>query len=467
MGFLLTVFYFLLSYLTPVGVFGWSVQPLRLELLVAITLLPICMARLPCSFLLSAPQFGSVIAVALLVFWSTMANSLWVGGATHSFLEFIPWAFSYVLVCLFVDSVRRLKLVALLLIGICIWVLAHGAIDLLRGLPESGPPISPFTGSVDVRLWNSLHPFLYVERASTAGWIYRIRAPLGEINDPNDFAQLMLCALPLVFLFWRKKAWIRNAVFTLLPAGALIFGIYLTHSRGALIGLVAITVVATHRRLGTIPAILLAMGLFAAAMATGFTGGRQISIASGSDRTALWSQGLTLVKEHPFFGVGYEQFAENVGHTAHNSIVVCVAEIGILGFYFWCAFLFTSLRNVMILSSRRRLCEPTEDTRANSPRLRLDRANEPLDKALVNRVAFLLLLSLTGFLVAGCFLSRAFVMTFFVLGGLIDVLYEMARAHGMVSPRLTLSRTMIYSIGTMVCLLSSVYLILRVINIVD
>lgn len=468
MGFLLTILYFLLSYLTPVGVFGWSVQPMHLELLVALILAFMCVFRLPATFMLSAPQFIAVMALALAVFTSTLANSFWVGGATQAFFDFIPWIFSYVLACLFVDSVRRLKMIAILIAAICIWISLHGAADLLYGLPNSGPPISPITGSVDMRAWNLQHPYVYVERSSTAGWIYRLRAPLGEINDPNDFAQLSLCALPLVFFFWRKKAHFRNLLFVGAPACALIAGIYLTHSRGALVALVAMTLIATHRRLGTTPAVLLTVGLFAAAMATGFTGGRQISLESGSDRTALWSLGLTLVKSHPAFGVGYGQFAETAGHTAHNSIVVCVAEIGIVGFYFWCAFLLCSLRNVSTLASRQELCEPKVEAHPSALQIHHhSKANEPIDKALVNRMAFLLLLALTGFLVAGWFLSRAFVMTFFLLGGMIDALYEMARARGMVPPRLKLSRTMVYSLGTTVCLLSSVYVILRVINVIN
>jgi hypothetical protein len=39
-------------------------------------------------------------------------------------------------------------------------------------------------------------------------------------------------------------------------------------------------------------------------------------------------------------------------------------------------------------------------------------------------------LSFTGFLVAGWFLSRTYVMTFFLLGGMVEVVYEMALQRG-------------------------------------
>jgi hypothetical protein len=51
----------------------------------------------------------------------------------------------------------------------------------------------------------------------------------------------------------------------------------------------------------------------------------------------------------------------------------------------------------------------------------------------------LLVLSLTGFLVAGWFLSRAYVMTFFLLGGMVEVVYEMALRRGMITSRLSLA----------------------------
>ena len=50
----------------------------------------------------------------------------------------------------------------------------------------------------------------------------------------------------------------------------------------------AVAVVAARRRIGTLPALLVAGGLFVAAMALHFTGGREISAGSGADRTGLW-----------------------------------------------------------------------------------------------------------------------------------------------------------------------------------
>ena len=75
-----------------------------------------------------------------------------------------------------------------------------------------------------------------------------------------------------------------------------------------------------------------------------------------------------------------------------------------------------------------------------------------------------MLLSLMGFLAAGWFLSRAFVLTLFLLGGLSEAMYQMALLRGMVPPRLKLGRVLPYS-GLLACsLLIMMYLMIRVLN---
>jgi len=89
---------------------------------------------------------------------------------------------------------------------------------------------------------------------------------------------------------------------------------------------------------------------------------------------------------------------------------------------------------------------------------------ETLDKAEINRLGRLLILSMTGFLVAGWFLSRAFVMTFFLLGGMVEVVYEMALRREMIAPRLRLARVLPYAAVFAIALLLVLYIMLRVLN---
>ena len=119
----------------------------------------------------------------------------------------------------------------------------------------------------------------------------------------------------------------------------------------------AVAVVAAKRRIGTVPALLLAGGLFVAASALNFTGGRESRPMPVRTAQALWGAGLQMLKSHPLFGVGFGNFADHAGLTAHNSIVVCAAELGLFGLYFWSLFLFPTVRDAMAIASPAKVTE--------------------------------------------------------------------------------------------------------------
>jgi hypothetical protein len=86
------------------------------------------------------------------------------------------------------------------------------------------------------------------------------------------------------------------------------------------------------------------------------------------------------------------------------------------------------------------------------------------DEAEIVKFARLLILSFTGFLVTGWFLSRAFVLTLFLLGGITEVVFEMARQRGMVAGRLPFGRVVKYSGWMMAGLVLLMWILLRVVN---
>jgi hypothetical protein len=224
--------------------------------------------------------------------------------------------------------------------------------------------------------------------------------------------------------------------------------------------------VAARRRIGTLPALLLAGALFASAMALQFTGGRAISAESGADRTSLWGQGLEIFKAHPLFGVGFGNMPDYTDdhHTAHNTVVVCAVELGLFGLYFWSLFLFTTARDALAVASPTKVTEGEPIVPEESPFPQSAWKVEVSDKAEINHLGRLMVLSLTGFLVAGIFLSRAYVMTFFLLGGMVEVVFQMALDRGMIAPRLSLARALTYASGLAISLLLAMYALLRIVN---
>jgi O-antigen ligase len=459
MGFVLSILYFVTSYLTPPVLFG-SLAVYRIELILDILILFVSLPKLAGSIVLKTPQSLALFGLTLAAFMSVLIGEHWAGGAVNMFVEFIPNIFTYFFVCLHCNSKRKLQVLVLMLLFVCLFVTAHGYIDQLHGVPESahGLPDDEYQANRDI--WETEHPYLTPLGNDVGASYYRIRG-LGEIHDPNDFGQLVVCVIPLVFIFWRAKKMLQNIAFVLLPVCALLYGVFLTHSRGALLALIAMAVVAGRRRIGTLPALLVAGGLFAAAMALNFTGGREISAESGSDRTDLWSGSMQLLKSHPLFGVGAGNLPDYLGHTAHNSVMVCAAELGLFGLYFWSLFLFSSVRDALVTASPGKVSEgePIVAEKGLFPQ-----ATKDVDKAEINQMGRLLVLSLVGFLVAGWFLSRAIVMTFFLLGGMAEVVYEMALRRGMIAPRLRLARVLPYAGILTIALILLMYIMLRTTN---
>jgi O-antigen ligase len=464
MGFVLSIFYFVTYYLTPTVIFG-PLAVYRVELIIAILVFIISLPRMVGSSIFKTPQFAAVIGLAFAAFLSVLIAVRWPGGAVAAILGFIPNAFAYILVYLHCNSRMKLQAVVLILLFVCLFVIAHGYIDLRYGVPAGGPSQSEDEESAGPNLWNMEHPYLLPMGSDAGVPVYRLRG-LGLINDPNDFGQLIVCVIPLMFIFWRSKKMLWNIACVILPVSALLFGTFLTHSRGALVALMAVAVVAARRRAGTLPALLLGGVLFVAAMSMNFTGGRDISASAGADRTSLWSQSMQTFKAHPIFGVGIGNLGDytDTHQTAHNSVVVCAAELGFFGLFFWSIFLFSTMRDVLAMASPTKVSEPETNDFEEAGFPHPTRLNESIDKMEVNRIGRLLVLSLTGFLVAGWFLSRAYIMTFFLIGGMVEVVYEMALQRGMIAPRLPFARVMPYAVGLAISLVFLMYIILRVTN---
>lgn len=464
MGFVLSILYFVTSYLTPVTLFG-QLAAYHIELILAALIFLVSLPKLSKSFIFRTPQSLALIGLAGAVVASVLIAVRWPGGAVHAFLEFIPFAFAYFLVCLHCNSKRKLKILILMLMFVCLFVIAHGYIDLRHGAAASGPPDTESTETAAMNPWNMAHPYLIAMRNGKGDWIYRLRG-LGDINDPNDFAQLVVCLIPLVFIFWHRRRMPRNIVLVLLPVCVLLYGTFLTHSRGALLALLAMVLVASRRRIGALPALLIAGGLFVAATTMNFTGGRDISISAGVDRTTLWGEGLQLLKSHPLFGVGLGNFGEysDAHLTAHNSVLVCATELGMFGLFFWSLFLFSTIRDALVIASPAKVSEGEPLKPEESPFPETARKTEALDKNEINRLGRLLVLSLVGFLVTGWFLSRAYIMMFFMLGGMVEVVFEVARRRGMIASRMRMTRLIPYAGGLAVSLVLLVYVMLRVTN---
>lgn len=464
MGFILSILYLVISFLTPEAMFG-SLAKFHIQLILAALTFLVSIPRLLRSPILKAPQSWGLLGLALAGFLSLLVGVHWLGGAVNAIIQIFSRILAFFFVGLHFSTKKRIKVFVVILYIVCLFIMFRGASDLRRVSGSYGPPINPQSGSADLVQWDTDHPYLYPMRNETGEWFYRIRG-LGIIHDPNDFAQLLVCVIPLIFIFWRPKQSFQNIAFVIVPVSILVGGVFLTHSRGSLLALTAVATVAGRRRIGTIPSAVLAGCFLIGAMAIQFSGGRDISATAGEDRTALWGEGIAVLRTHPFFGVGLDQLPEYTDNhlTAHNSVIVCASELGLFGFYFWSVFLFTSLKDAYDTSTPERVSEAVPIVREESPFPGSAKTIETLDKEEINTLGRSVFLSLFGYLVAGWFLSRAVVITLFMLGGLSQVVYQMALDRGMIAKRLPSAKIFKYSAVLAFGLLLALYIMIRILN---
>lgn len=468
MGLFFTLLFIFTAYLGPQTLFG-SLADYHIEVIIAVIAFICSIPSLQGAHLSNLRQTYAIAGMCFAVFASILFIG-WISGAPGAVILFIPNAFSFFLVYLNCKKKWHLQLLIAILFLACAYTILRGYLAV-----QSGDELS-----------NYVLPQHVIDH-----YIYRIRG-VSFLNDPNDFAQLLVSLIPLLFFFWRKN-FLTNILFVIVPAIILLYGMFLTHSRGAIVATLVICILAGRRKIGTIPSLILAGVMFAGFTAVGWSGGREIDVEAGEDRLEAWSAGLQMIKSHPIFGVGFDQYTEHYYITAHNSIVVCAAELGFVGLFFWILFILATLFDMsalgrieppapdpdsLIPEHLRMRAAPVKSERSELPAPRnivLSRGapvgvladesaedeSNPLSKIEVRRMAQASLYSLAGYLTAAWFLSRSYVMTLFIYGAVAEVIYSLAEKQGIVVTRTPLRRLLWITAGVSIILIMLVYAMLR------
>jgi putative inorganic carbon (hco3(-)) transporter len=302
----------------------------------------------------------------------------WLGGTLFALVEFGSIAVVFFLLVAGRPSVTRLKWIAVTLTLPALYA-------VFRGI-----------GAVYFH-WQ---PDIYIlnQNLLSIDWtvldvVQRIRF-LGFFSDPNDLAQYFLLCVPMVGLLWRKGQHVRNFVLVMPIMLLLFFGMYLTHSRGVLVGLVVVMMAFLYDKFNKTVMAFGSAAVAIAGLAANFSGGRAISFSSGSDRIEAWGAGFAMLRSHPLFGVGYNLFVDHNELTAHNSFVLCFAELGLIGFFVWLGLLVSTILGLNQFLRRY--------------------ASVPAARDLV-RWATALRISLLSFIATGWFLSRTYSILLYVM----------------------------------------------------
>jgi putative inorganic carbon (HCO3(-)) transporter len=368
--------------------YGWPV----LDVIVYAALLGLAMEI---SLQATAPPKTPALMLAIGLWFATIMSHVshtYFQGILDTYQETFKISLLLVLLMVVINSINRARGVVLMFLLAALVMSVHAILQDKTGVG--------FGGGKPLIWWNS----------DKDVWVQQSQF-FGIFEDPNDFAQILITAMPLVLAYPKRLTPI-----TLMMVAGVIWVISIalttTGSRGAVVGLVAMGVCLLIMRLPArwIPyaaALGLATGLAICAF-----GGASLLDESALDRVAFWGDANYAFKKNPIFGIGYGMFTDitEESRAAHNAYVNCYTELGFFGYWFW----FNLLTLGLIGCWRTR-------TAFRKPR------NEA--QAYLKRLSGLSIAAMAGFAASAYFISRAYVYPFFFLFGLLNIIPVIAKRY--------------------------------------
>lgn len=344
----------------------------------------------------AAPQFLLLPAFLVVLMISQVTNG-WPGGTLAELAEFGPTVIAFFVFAACCTTRPRVT-VAMAVFVLCSTVLAlHGVEQFRTGIGWTGMPMTE-----DGRIQ-------YV----------------GIFNDPNDLGLLFATTLPMAF-FLRHRSRGLLRLFWLACATLLLYGTYLTDSRGAMLAVLVVAGIYVWHRRGALTAGTLGLtGLICMQALSSRMQELDAGEESAHGRVEAWYEGMHMFFDHPLFGVGRGNFTEYNDLTAHNSFVLVLAEAGFVGFMLWLAFVGYSFWMMRVIL--RHQPDPTS-TAEQAAECQDDRA-----------MAMTLWLALWGLFAAAFFLSRSYMIVLYLVLAMVTGYYVGARQRHPSLPPFTLA----------------------------
>jgi hypothetical protein len=351
MSFFLFLLYIFLTFFRPIELYAPELGELRPMLWLWILAI---LTSIGTAFSTKTTGVKALHFKMIFGFWALIGISKlispWRGATLESLNEFSTSSMLFVLAALNLTNTKRIQatigaIVAAMLINSLVGINAYYTGEKMEQLvlrqntpahdeeDPNLPPPEPITSPAE----------------DNSGWyLWRLKN-IGFLSDPNDFAQVLVMTLPMLWLMYRAGRWMWNLVCIVLPGAIMFHAILLTQSRGALIGSASLLSFFVHKKLGTTKTlVLLATAGIVQSMGAAF-GGREFSgkEKSAEERLESWTIGIQLLKSNPITGAGYGNFLEYNYLTAHNSYVLCFAEMGLLGYFVWIGMIVVTFKGLM------------------------------------------------------------------------------------------------------------------------
>ena len=364
------ILYILMIYMMP-HYYIVSLQKIRIMLVLAILILLVFFIhkafRGERTDTVSSRHNFLMLALLILVFISNIAN-FHFGAAWTGFNKFFTVFFLFFTIANFTKTFEEFRktyntlIICTVLISINGLIMAFRGYGIMGNVPEEGRII-----------WTKKSHF----------------------GDPNDFALAIISFFPFILVnLFEENSSKGKKILLLATAAVMLIAIYYTNSRGGFIALMAILIFFAFKRWGmvrgiVVTVILLAMGVILSPSRMGNISPYEQSAGA---RIEAWITGLMMLKSRPIFGVGFNNFTEIHGRTAHSAFILCMAELGVVGYFVWLALIYSSYTGLKNVERR--------------------------GSEIMAKYANIIQLSLTGFLFSAIFLSQAYTPILYILLGL-------------------------------------------------
>jgi len=397
---------------------------------------------------IDVPQFA-LMPVFLFCVWLSLGLAGWWGGIVPALERLLPPILLFVILTGSVRTIIDLRRFSFVLIACTAILVLHGHLQRTTGSGWTGQPM------IDGRITYS-----------------------GIFNDPNDLGLLIVLAMALSIYLLRTS---RSSVARLLAYGAigwLLYGVYLADSRGTMLAVLAVLGLDTWRTYGKTVVIFAALCAIPVLLAFTRLAELDADEASAGGRIEAWYEGIQMLIDNPVFGVGWGMFSDYNPLTAHNSFILAMGELGLLGYTIWFALILITGWMILKLAfpaetaesaSQQGLPREADNWAARQPveaaqmwrsddsaprpdtdeprgfrRSRILQAGPATTESATANVgeerlaARALLFAAIGFLIGAFFLSQAYKAMLFINCGLIVGRYLGMRDAGLVVPRFTL-----------------------------
>lgn len=319
--------YFIIIYIRPgdwiPGLAHLRLLPVATALTVAFLAMDMATSRR--SFT-KAPQNGMLLGLFAAIILSHLSHR-YLAGVTSSVGLFVSNLVLYFLIVNIVTGRTRLRIVLWVLAILTALLAWQGWDQAVHGIGWAGQRLP------------------YDHRIT---WV-------GVFEDPNDLALAFVIIVP----FFLSRIFSRTFIlWKLLPAALvvlLVWGVYLTNSRGGFLALLAAIAFYFIKKskyvvTGGIVAAILGTPLFL--FAPSRVGLISAEESSAVGRLDAWYYGFQLLKHSPLFGAGMNMFTDDYPLTAHNSFVLAFSELGLVGFFFWIGLIYTAFKSLSLVQKR-------------------------------------------------------------------------------------------------------------------